>query len=71
MNLSYGCYGCRDATDISSDETVLGFPATVLPEIVANLEHLAEKAMPAARAKGALANLGSREAKSSDKTGGG
>ena len=71
MNLSYGCYGCRDATDISSDETVLGFPATVLSEIVANLEHLAEKAIPASRSKGALANLGSREAKPSDKTGGG
>jgi len=62
MNLSYGCYGCRDATDISPDETVLGFPAAVLPEIVANLEHLAEKAIPASRSKGALANLGSREA---------
>ena len=66
MNLSYGCYGCRDATDISPDETVLGFPAAVLPEIVRNLEHLAKKAIPASRSKGALANLGSREAKPSD-----
>ena len=69
MNLSYGCYGCRDATDISPDETVLGFPAAVLPEIVTNLEHLAGKAIPASRSKGALANLGSREAKPADKTG--
>ena len=71
MNLSYGCYGCRDATDISPDETVLGFPAAVLPVLVANLEHLAEKAIPASRAKGALANLGSRDAKPGKNTGGG
>jgi uncharacterized protein (DUF169 family) len=71
MNLSYGCYGCRDATDISPDETVLGFPASFLPEIVANLEHLADKVIPSSRSKGALANLGSREAKPADKTGGG
>jgi uncharacterized protein (DUF169 family) len=62
MNLSYGCYGCRDATDISPDETVLGFPADFLPAIVDNLEHLSTKAIPASRSKGALANLGSREA---------
>lgn len=71
MNLSYGCYGCRDATDISPDETVLGFPAAVLPEIVGNLEHLAEKAIPASRSKGALANLGSREARPTDEKVGG
>jgi len=71
MNLSYGCYGCRDATDISPDETVLGFPASILPEIVANLEHLAEKAIPASRSKGALANLGSREARPTDEKVGG
>lgn len=71
MNLSYGCYGCRDATDISCNETVLGFPAAVLPEIVGNLEHLAEKAIPASRSKGALTNLGSRDAKPGKNTGGG
>ena len=26
FNLSFGCYGCRDATDIGTNETVLGFP---------------------------------------------
>lgn len=71
MNLSYGCYGCRDATDISSDETVLGFPAAALPEIVANLEHLAEKAIPSSRSKRALANLGSRGSRPTENTEGG
>lgn len=26
LNMSYGCYGCRDATDIKQGEAVLGFP---------------------------------------------
>ncbi len=63
LNLSFGCYGCRGATDLQPGETVLGFPATALPEIVANLEHLAQKAIPASRSKGALASLRSREAR--------
>jgi uncharacterized protein (DUF169 family) len=71
MNLSYGCYGCRDATDISPNETVMGLPASVLPAIVDNLEHLSEKAIPASRSKGALANLGSREGRPADETRGG
>ncbi len=51
MNLSYGCYGCRDATDLEAGEAVLGFPAAFLPAIVDHLEYLAQKAIPTARAK--------------------
>ena len=32
LNIGYGCYGCRDATDIGPNETVLGFPAAMLEE---------------------------------------
>lgn len=51
LNQSYGCYGCRDATDIGGNETVLGFPADVLLEICRHVEYLAAKALPASRAK--------------------
>lgn len=51
LNLGYGCYGCRDATDLGSNETVLGFPADMLPAIVEHLEYLAQKAIPTSRSK--------------------
>jgi uncharacterized protein (DUF169 family) len=57
MNFSYGCYGCRDATDIGNNETVLGFPAALLSSIMENLEYLNKKAMPASRSKNALASM--------------
>ena len=58
MNLSYGCYGCRDATDIADGETILGFPGSMFAPILAHLEFLSEKAIPASRTKRALAALG-------------
>ena len=57
LNLSYGCYGCRDATDIGPSEAVLGFPAGELQPIVKHLKYLAEKAIPASRSKKAFAAL--------------
>lgn len=54
MNYSLGCYGCRDATDLSSSETVLGFPAAWLERIMGALEKLSLKAMPRSRSKIAL-----------------
>jgi uncharacterized protein (DUF169 family) len=51
LNFSYGCYGCRDATDLAGSETVIGFPAFMLPEVVNHLEFLAQKAIPTSRAK--------------------
>ena len=68
LNLSYGCYGCRDATDISTNETVLGFPAVMLEKIVEHLTFLAQKAMPVSRGKNALAALRGREVKGKDCT---
>ena len=51
LNFSYGCYGCRDATGLAGSETVVGFPASILPEVVNHLEFLAQKAIPTSRAK--------------------
>lgn len=57
LNFTCGCYGCRDATDIASGETVLGFPGTMLPDIVSHLQYLNEKAIPTSRSKKALRAL--------------
>lgn len=51
LNFSYGCYGCRDATDLAGSETVIGFPASLMPEMINHLEFLAQKAIPTSRAK--------------------
>lgn len=57
LNFCYGCYGCRDATDIQGGEAVLGFPASLLPAIADHLAFLGQKAIPASRAKKAFADL--------------
>jgi len=51
LNFSLGCYGCREATDLTPSETVLGFPAAQLEGLVTTLEHLSETAIPRSRAK--------------------
>ena len=51
VNVSLGCYGCRDATDITDDECLVGIPFEKLREIVTSLEALSKKAMPEARQK--------------------
>lgn len=58
LNFGYGCYGCREATDIGPNETVAGFPASFLPAILEHLVFLSDKAMPASRSKRALVALG-------------
>lgn len=57
LNMSMGCYGCRDATDIYHGETVLGFPFSYLQPIHDSLEYLNKKAIPNSRGKNALAIL--------------
>jgi len=57
LNFGYGCYGCRDATDIGNSETVLGFPTPFLPLIVEHLEFLGQKAIPTSRSKKAWHTL--------------
>jgi len=67
LNFGYGCYGCREATDIGPNETIVGFPASFLPPMVEHLEFLHEKAMPVSRSKRALAALQGRQPDSSEK----
>jgi len=62
FNMSMGCYGCRDATDICPNETVLGFPFKDFNTMVENLEFLNQKAIPNSRGKNALAMLKRKEA---------
>ena len=66
LNISYGCYGCRDATDMGHSETVLGFPGDVLPALVTHLAALAEKAIPTSRGKTAWAALQNRTVQKPD-----
>jgi len=62
LNMSMGCYGCRDATDIGNNETVLGFPFKDFNSIIKNLEFLNHKAIPNSRGKNAYAMLKRKEA---------
>ncbi|MEM4481095.1 MAG: DUF169 domain-containing protein [Candidatus Bathyarchaeia archaeon] len=51
VNISPGCYGCREATDTPPEHMFMGIPAKIIPEIVESLEYLSKKAMPAVREK--------------------
>lgn len=57
LNFSLGCYGCREATDLTPGETVLGFPGVLLDPLLGALEMLRSKAVPRSRAKLAHACL--------------
>ena len=61
FNMSMGCYGCRDATDIGPNETILGFPVKDFDAIVEVIAFLNLKAIPKSRGKNALALLKSKE----------
>jgi uncharacterized protein (DUF169 family) len=61
FNMSMGCYGCRDATDIGPHEAVLGFPIKDFDAIVESVLFLGRKAIPDSRAKKALAALKRKE----------
>lgn len=56
-NMSFGCYGCRDATDVRGGEALIGFPVRLLGPITEHLAYLGGKAMPQSREKGAYAHL--------------
>ena len=57
LNFVYGCYGCRDATDLGETEAVLGFPGSMLPKIIEHLKYLGKRAIPRSRSKGAFSLL--------------
>lgn len=54
LNFSLGCYGCREATDMGINETIVGFPGSSLPGIVAALEQLNARAVVRSRAKAVM-----------------
>ena len=67
FNMSFGCYGCRDATDIGPNETVLGFPFKDFENITGYIEKLAQKALPNSRRKNAYLNLERAESSQDNK----
>jgi len=62
LNLSFGCYGCRDATDIGHNETALGFPFKDFQMIYDTILHLNLKAIPNSRGKNAYTMLRKKDA---------
>ncbi len=60
IHASLGCYGCREATNLSESECVLGFPVKDLERIVNSLQKLNEKAIPRVRGKAVYKALTSR-----------
>lgn len=51
MNISFGCYGSRAASDISDFELYLSLPAAQLEIVARSLQKLAGKSIPEARHK--------------------
>lgn len=51
INLSFGCYGCRDATDAKPNEAILGIPSSKIDMVVENIKYLKSKAIDRSRAK--------------------
>lgn len=60
MNATLGCYGCREATNLTENECVLGFPTKDLDTIVGSLKKLNERAIPRVRGKAVYQALLSR-----------
>ncbi len=50
-NGSFGCTGCREATDLGTVEALIGFPGRELSVVVKNLKLLSEKVIPKNRKK--------------------
>ena len=61
LNFGMGCYGCREATDLGPNETVVGFPTVFLEKIIEHVEFLGQKAIPNSRAKKVFSSLENRE----------
>ena len=57
INITAGCYGCRNATSVPDEYMYASFPGTRLPGIVEALSKLTEKAMPRTRGKKAYSRL--------------
>ena len=60
LNFGMGCYGCREATDLGPNETVVGFPMAMLDRIVAHITFLGQKAISNSRTKKVFKSLEKR-----------
>ena len=60
FNMSFGCYGCRDATNIGDSEAVLGFPFKEFDKIYEYIEFLSQKAINNSRSKNTFKLLSNR-----------
>ena len=49
--MSFGCYGCREATDMQDNEAIIGIPGSKLQGVADSLSELAEKAISRVRSK--------------------
>ena len=50
-NITFGCYGCRAASDVGEDMMFMGIPTDKLPTVTKGLTELAKKAIPHSRMK--------------------
>lgn len=50
-NITFGCYGCRAASDVGEDMMFMGIPTDKLPTVAKGLTELAKKAIPHSRMK--------------------
>jgi len=50
-NITFGCYGCRAASDIGEDMMFMGIPLDKIPTVVQGLTELSVKAIPHSRMK--------------------
>ena len=50
-NITFGCYGCRAASDIGEDMMFMGVPTHLLPTIAQGLTELAKRVIPDSRNK--------------------
>jgi uncharacterized protein (DUF169 family) len=57
VNVSTGCYGCRNATNVPDEYLYAGFPGNQLESIVDSLTLINEKTMPRTREKKAYKSL--------------
>ena len=57
INISAGCYGCRNATSVADQDMYAGLPFGKLTALIEALEQLQQKAMPRTRGKKAYKGL--------------
>lgn len=60
INMSFGCYGCRDATDAQPNEALLGFPGNKLDMVIEKLKYLDKQAIQRSRAKNVYKSFSKR-----------